>query len=214
MNFKSRKTWFWTFLISTVLFAFLPLFSATGDINPESPLAAVEAILIVVGTVSFWTWVFLKFFGKEAKEEKAAKKRIEDAAAVEKERVERQKDLDEAKKREMRIKKEQEERERLEQVEREIIQGFLDDITKLIPDEQEQEKISSAFLSRKHSMGMPKRHVDFIYGEFFDPKETVTKKTTKVTGKYIQTGTNKLGNPTYKYEMTFEDGFLVGWKDL
>ena len=61
MNFKSRKTWFWTFLISTVLFAFLPLFSATGDINPESPLAAVEAILVVVGTVSFWTWVFLKF---------------------------------------------------------------------------------------------------------------------------------------------------------
>ena len=69
-------------------------------------------------------------------------------------------------------------------------------------------------MNYKHTMGMPKKYVDDIYGKINDRKETVSKKGKTVKGKYIWTGTNQLGNDTYKYEMTFENSILTGWKEL
>lgn len=128
--------------------------------------------------------------------------------------LDRQRILDEAKARQARLEREEEERKSAEEEQRKLMQGYLDDIKRLISDEQEQKKISEAFLNKQLALGMPKRHVDYLLGEFFEPKESVTKRATKLSGKYIQTGTNSRGNPTYKYEMTFEDGLLAGWKDL
>ena len=111
-------------------------------------------------------------------------------------------------------KRKREEKEKLEKEEQDAIQRDLDDIKKLIKNEEEQENVSQAFLKGKHCMGMPKKYVDKIYGKIFDSKETVSKKGKTVKGKYIETGKNQLGNTTYKYEMTFEDDFLIGWKEL
>ena len=101
-----------------------------------------------------------------------------------------------------------------EQEEHEEKLKFVEDLKGYISDETELEKVSQAFLKGKHCMGMPRKHVEYIYGKISDRKETVSKKGETVKGKYIETGTNQLGNTTYKYEMTFEDSILVGWKEL
>lgn len=101
-----------------------------------------------------------------------------------------------------------------EQEEHEEKLKFVEDLKRYISDETELEKVSQAFLKGKHCMGMPRKHVEYIYGKISDRKETVSKKGETVKGKYIETGTNQLGNTTYKYEMTFEDSILVGWKEL
>lgn len=108
--------------------------------------------------------------------------------------------------------KEREKREEKEENERRL--KFLEDNKKLIVDSSLEEKIAKSYMNYKHTMGMPKKYVDDIYGKINDRKETVSKKGKTVKGKYIWTGTNQLGNDTYKYEMTFENSILTGWKEL
>jgi hypothetical protein len=108
--------------------------------------------------------------------------------------------------------KEREKREEKEENERRL--KFLEDNKKLIVDSSLEEKIAKSYMNYKHTMGMPKKYVDDIYGRINDRKETVSKKGTTVKGKYIRTGKNQLGNNTYKYEMTFKDSILTGWKKL
>ena len=108
--------------------------------------------------------------------------------------------------------KEREKREEKEENERRL--KFLEDNKKLIVDSSLEEKIAKSYMNYKHTMGMPKKYVDDIYGRINDRKETVSKKGKTVKGKYIWTGTNQLGNDTYKYEMTFENSILTGWKEL
>lgn len=108
--------------------------------------------------------------------------------------------------------KEREKREEKEENERRL--KFLEDNKKLIEDSSLEEKIAKSYMNYKHTMGMPKKYVDDIYGKINDRKETVSKKGKTVKGKYIWTGTNQLGNDTYKYEMTFENSILTGWKEL
>lgn len=143
--------------------------------------------------------------GKEAQRKEAReffiaqkeKKRHLDSLLYEQEREER---LEEIK-----IQEQQKQEERLK---------FVEDLKRDISDEKKLEKVSKAFLKGKHCEGMPRKYVEFNYGRIFDRKETVSKKGKTVKGKYIETGTNQRGNPTYKYEMTFEDSILTGWKEL
>ena len=108
--------------------------------------------------------------------------------------------------------KEKAAREEQEENERKI--KFSQDNKDLITDSNLEEEITKSYLKNKHSMGMPKKYVDDIYGKINDRKETVSKKGKTVKGKYIKTGKNQLGNDTYKYEMTFENSILTSWKEL
>jgi hypothetical protein len=135
-------------------------------------------------------------------------KKIEAKKIAQKKKDEAKKVAQEAQEKE----KEKAAREKQEENERRL--KFLEDNKKLIVDSSLEEKIAKSYMNYKHTMGMPKKYVDDIYGRINDRKETVSKKGKTVKGKYIRTGKNQLGNNTYKYEMTFEDSILTGWKEL
>ena len=132
--------------------------------------------------------------------------------ALQEEKAEARKVAQQAERARKLAEKEREKREENEENERRL--KFLEDNKKLIVDSSLEEEIAKSYMNYKHTMGMPKKYVDDIYGKIYDRKETVSKKGKKVKGKYIWTGTNQLGNDTYKYEMTFEDSILTGWKEL
>ena len=151
--------------------------------------------------------IFLKEKKIEAK--KIAQKKKDEAKKV---AQEKEKEKYWLKMQEIEAKKEKAAREKQEENERKI--KFSQDNKDLIIDSNLEEEIIKSYLKNKHSMGMPKKYVDDIYGKINDRKETVSKKGKTVKGKYIWTGTNQLGNDTYKYEMTFENSILTGWKEL
>jgi len=147
-------------------------------------------------------------------EEKAEAKKIAQQKEDEAKKVAQEKEKEKylLKMQEIEAKKEKAAREKQEENERKI--KFSQDNKDLIIDSNLEEEIIKSYLKNKHSMGMPKKYVDDIYGKIYDRKETVSKKGKTVKGKYIRTGKNQLGNNTYKYEMTFEDSILTGWKEL
>lgn len=163
----------------------------------------VEALVTSLLAIIFIIWGISKLGKPKSPEEIAREAELD-----------RQRILAEAKARKDRQKREEEERKKEEEQQRKLMRSFQDDIWELISDKQDRERIYQAFLNKELALGMPKRHVDYIFGELFEPKQSVSKRATKLVGKYVQTGTNQRGKPTYKYEMTFEDGLLAGWKDL
>lgn len=154
-----------------------------------------------------------KAFENRLEDDRAKKAKENEEARLlrEHQRQQEEKRIEEAKIREQ---EEKEEKLKREQERHEKKLKLVEDLKRYISDETELEKVSQAFLKGKHCMGMPREHLTFIYGRIYDQKETVSKKGETVKGKYIKTGTNQLGNTTYKYEMTFEDSILVGWKEL
>lgn len=64
-------------------------------------------------------------------------------------------------------------------------------------------------------LGMPKPFVDFILGDSYEEKRQASTKHERLTCKYVKgRKKNRLGNPTYEWEVKFLDGIVNSFKDL
>lgn len=74
-------------------------------------------------------------------------------------------------------------------------------------------EFADSILGKELKLGMTLPMVKLIHGEEYNRKETINKAKTVEKYNFIPYE-SKQKNTKYKLEMTFENGLLVGWKEL
>ena len=159
-----------------------------------------------VSKIEVDTIIKLKIKEKNEKQTLAASKKYENKLKSDKKREqEKEKAKKEQEKEKAKALKEKESNARLNYLEKN--ENKLFDLTNF-------DEIKNDFIGGSVCLGMPMEFVEQIWGRAANKKESFLNGKAKTVAQFGELGENRLGNMKYQCEFSFEDGLLVGWKEL